>query len=576
MPFDGLVTSSITYGLNDKLTGGKIEKIYQPDTDEIILLIHIGKNNYKLLLSSGSSHARLHLITSSKSNPQNPMAFCMLLRKHIQNGRIISVLQRDSERIIEIAIESFNEMGFSVSKKLIIEVMGKHSNIILIDTPSNRIIDSIKRIHSDINRYRQVLPGFQYVYPPDQGKISYFNLSEDTFLSFFAGYIDFNTDLSGESDKETATKILLDSVQGISPVIARELCLKADSVKHLYSLISELIGKIIIGDFSPMVYLNSDGIPVDFYCERLSDAAGYYREVSFEDIQEAAEYFYDHKDSSNKMKQKSLDLVKTLSSNLDKLYLKKQKLSLDLLQAQDAEIFKVYGELILANIYAIKPKDTVAYVINYYNDESVKINLDARLSASQNAQRYFKKYTKSKTAILEKTIQLDEASKDINYLESVLTHIDNAMTYEDIEEIRQEVIDGGYLKKKKNAFKVAKSKPAPYTHHSSDGFKILIGRNNKENDILTFKTASNKDLWLHAKDIPGSHVVIITEGREVPDTTLREAAALAAYYSKARLSENVPVDYVQVRHVKKPAGAKPGMVIFVSNKTLYVNPYKVT
>lgn len=576
MPFDGIVTSSITYGLSHKLTGGKIEKIYQPEADELMLLIHNGQCNHKLLISSGSNHARIHLVTSSKSNPQNPMAFCMLLRKHIQNGRIISVIQNDSERIVELSIESFNEMGFSVNKKLIIEIMGKHSNIILIDDSSNKIIDSIKRIHSDVNRYRQVLPGFQYVYPPGQGKISYFDITGEKFNGLFSGLMPLNSGPDSEFDKETAGKILVASIQGISPVIARELCIKSSSIDHLYTLLHNFVNKLLLGDFAPRVYLDNNDAPVDFYCFVLSDAAAFYKEVSFDDIQEAVEYYYDHKSSSNKMKQKSMDLIKALSSSLNKLNLKKERLSLDLLQAEGSDVFRLFGELITANMYAIKPKSTEALVVNYYKDEPLTITLDARLSASQNAQRYFKKYAKSKTAILEKTIQREEADQDIIYLESVLSHIENSASYEDIEEIRQEVIDGGYMKKKKNAYKVAKIKPSPYAYTSADGFSILVGRNNKDNDILTFKIASKKDVWLHAKDIPGSHVLIITEGKEVPEATIKEAASLAAYYSKARQSGNVPVDYTQIRHVKKPAGARPGMVIFVNNKTVYVNPYAIS
>jgi predicted ribosome quality control (RQC) complex YloA/Tae2 family protein len=576
MPFDGIVTTGITYELSHKLTGGKIEKIYQPEADELILLIHSGRANYKLLISSGSSHARLHLITLSKSNPQNPMAFCMLLRKHIQNGRILSICQKDSERIVECEIESFNEMGFPANKKLIVEIMGKHSNIILIDCASNKIIDSIKRIHSDVNRYRQILPGFQYVYPPQQGKISYFTLNDETLRKLLSVFPEANADQDVPFDRDAASKVLVSSIQGISPIIATVLCAQASSLDHLSILLRGLIKRLLSGEFTPCVYLSTSGTPMDFYCYDYLGMASTFHLLPFNTIQEAAEYFFNHKDSSNKLKQKSHDLIKALGSSLDKLYLKKQKLSLDLQKAQDSEIYRLYGELVTANMYEIRPKSTEANLLNYYDNTMVRILLDPRLSASQNAQSYFKKYGKSKTAILEKTLQLDEASRDITYLESVLTHIENAVSYEDIEEIRQELIDGGYMKKRKNAYKVAKIKPAPYTYTSDEGFRILIGRNNKENDNLTFKIAGNKDIWLHTKDLPGSHVIIVTEGREVPETTIRMAASLAAYYSKGRQSENVPVDYTQVRNVKKPAGAKPGMVIFVNNRTVYVNPFVVS
>jgi predicted ribosome quality control (RQC) complex YloA/Tae2 family protein len=563
MPFDGLVTASTTYVLNQKLTNGKIEKIFQPEADEILFYIHSGKITYKLLLSTNSSHARLHLISDSMANPQNPMGFCMLLRKHLLNGRITSVVQIQSERIVEIAVDSNNEMGFSVSKKIIIEIMGKHSNITLVDNQSNKIIDSIKRISLDVNRYRQVLPGFQYVYPPDQSKKSFYDLSKQEFMAL----------LNMQELSETGTPAaLVAGIQGISPAFAKELCHRASSIDALYSVFSTYIKHLREGIFDPCVYLSSTDAPVDFHCFPLSMNAEFYKELHFNDINEATEFFFQNRESSNKLKQKSSDLLKALTNSLDKLYLKKQKLSQDLLNAENHEHFKLYGELITANMYNIHQKDTETTVLNYYNDEYVSIPLDSRLSASKNAQSYFKKYAKAKTAVIEKNLQLKETDKDIAYLESILTYIENASEFENIEEIRQELIDGGFMRKRKNNYRPAKIKPEPFVFISSDGFRILVGKNNRDNDILTFRTASSKDIWLHTKDIPGSHVVISSDGKPVPERTLQEAASIAAYYSKGRQSENVPVDYTQIRHVKKPAGAKPGMVIFINNKTIFVNP----
>ncbi len=566
MPFDGIVTSSVVCELNNKLIGGKIEKIYQPEQDEIILHIHSGKSSHRLLISSGSSHARLHVTNAPKSNPQNPMAFCMLLRKHLMNGRIQSIQQMDSERIVEICFDTQNEMGYSVSKKLIVEIMGKHSNIILVDNTAGKIIDSIKRISIDVNRYRQLLPGLLYVCPPDQGKTSIFSIDRDTFYSFF------NVEAAEAYEPDITAKILLSRIQGISPALAADFAARTSSVEALFDMLKDRILQIKQCLFTPCVYLDHDDEPADFHCFQLLEPSSYYREMIFKDMSEAVEYYYDHKTSSNKMKQKSSDLVRALETGLDKLHLKKQKLSEDLIEAGRADHYRLFGELITANLHTIAAKQTETEVLNYYTGEAVRIPLDERLSASRNAQRYFKKYTKAKTAVIEKKCQLEEADSDIKYLESVLTHIENASAYEDIEDIRQELVDGGYLRRKSSSSKASKPKPAPICRVSSDGFRILIGRNNRENDILTFKTASPKDIWLHTKDIPGSHVVIISDGRQIPETTLLEAASVAAYYSKGRQSENVPVDYTLIRHVKKPAGAKPGMVIFVNNKTIYVTP----
>ncbi len=561
MSFDGMVTGAVVHQLCNTLIGGKIEKIYQPEADEIILNIHSIRENYKLYISSNSSHARIHLITETTSNPLNPSGFCMLLRKHLQGGRITSIQQKDSERIVEIFVDTINELGFSVNKKLIIEIMGKHSNIIVVDIASNKIIDSIKRISIDVNRYRQLLPGQHYVYPPAQDKIPYYGITEEQVASFV------------ENAKGHESKALLAHIQGISPMIANEIVHRAGLLgETVFRVLSNFVSRIDSDNQTPKVYLQEDGAPFDFHLFPLSSISDYYQELAFQNISEAISYFYSNKKSSNRIRQKSSDLDRAVGNSLDKLYLKKQRLSEDLLRAENSDIFRLYGELITANLHQIKQGSLKIELLNYYNNKLITIPLDARFSPIQNAQRYYKKYSKSKTAIREKNIQLDETNSDIAYLESVSSYIEKAATIEEIEELRQELIEGGYLRKRKNNFKPSKSKPAPYQYTTSDGFRVLVGRNNKENDILTFKTASGKDLWFHTKDIPGSHVILFTEGKKVTETAIFESAALAAYHSKGKESENVPVDYTQVRHVKKPSGAKPGMVIFVDNKTVYVNP----
>lgn len=570
MSFDGIVTGAVTRQLQEKLTGGKIEKIYQPEADEIILYIHAGKEKYRLYISSNSSHARIHLIDATGANPQNPMGFCMLLRKHLQGGRISTISQKDSERIVEISVSTINELGFSVNKKLVVEIMGKHSNIILLDAESNRILDSIKRISIDVNRYRQLLPGQTYVYPPAHDKASYYHIDENTFADF-----------PGENP-EAAAKYLLSHIQGISPVIGEEIANQvisnsspsADSLtwRDYYKVLQEMLRQMDKGDIKVMVYLDKENHPVDFHVFPLHILTGPYQEITFEDVSEGIAYFYANKNSSNRVKQRAMDLEKAVGNNLEKMYLKKQRLSEDLIRAEQGEVYRLYGELITANLHNIQSGDTTVTLLNYYDNQMLTIPIETRYSPSQNAQRYYKKYSKAKTAITEKNIQLQETNGDISYLESVLSFIEGAQTIEEIEELRQELVEGGFLKKRKNNYKPTKSKPAPYSYRTSQGFKVLVGRNNKENDLLTFKMASGKDLWFHTKDIPGSHVILMTEGQRVTEEAIFEAAALAAYHSKGKTSENVPVDYTQVRYVKKPSGAKPGMVIFTDNRTVYVNP----
>lgn len=574
MAYDGLVAGAMAVYLNGILAGGRINKIYQTDAEELILNIHAGREKRQLYISANSGHARMHLIEEDKeqANPQNPTAFCMLLRKHFQGGRITAIDQVESERVIEISVDHNDELGFSVSKKLTIEIMGKHSNIIAIDEASGRILDSIKRISLDLSRYRQLLPGLPYVYPPGQNKVSFYTLSLDVLTGIM------------EDDSQSLPKALVGGVQGVSPTISREIChaairaarqdTEALTAEDLQRVIKEMTDSIHTGNLRPVVYVDKDRVPVDFHIFPLSDSENLLDKVVFDNPSSAVEYFFSHKASSNRIRQKSTDLMRTLTSSLDKLYLKKQRLSEDLFAAENAEPHRIYGELLTANLHKIPQGAPSVTVLNYYDDTEVEISLDPRFSPSRNAQRYFKKYSKAKTAVREKKIQLEETNHSIGYLESVLAYVENADTLEEIEEIRQELTEGGYLRRRKSSYRLSKPKLQPYTLTASDGSRILIGRNNKENDQLTLKTADKKDLWFHTKDVPGSHVILSAQGKKPTDEAMAEAASLAAYYSKARNSSNVPVDYTLVRHVKKPSGAKPGMVIYTDHKTLYVDPIK--
>lgn len=555
MAFDGITTCAMVRELNEKIYMGKIEKVYQPEADELVFNIHTKTGNCKLFASTGSAHARMHFIEENPVNPPAPLAFCMLLRKHLQGGRIIAIEQKGSERIIEISIETLNELGFTVSKKLIFEIMGKHSNIILTDISTGKIIDSIKRVSFDVNRVRQILPGMIYQYPPEQDKIPFGEITGEQLDSLPAD-----------------GKTILRSVGGISPAFAEELAEHVSSRSEYFFGVKDGILDGTSGN--AFVYLDEKEAPVDFYPVPLKYLKESCKTLEFSSLSAAMEFYFNKKESSNKGRQKSHDLIRSVNTALDKMYLKKKRLSEDLLKAENSEDLRLYGELLTANIHLIKPGMKSVDVVNYYDGSTVTIPLDVKQSPAKNAQHYFKKYGKAKTAVKEKQIQLEENDGEIKYLESVLAFLENTDDVDEIESIRNELVETGYVRRRKQqgGFKEKKYKPAPHRYTLSNGMTVLVGKNNKENDYLTFNTAGNRDIWLHTKDIPGSHVIVQSSGQDLDEKAIFEAAAIAAYHSKARTSENVPVDYVPVKYVKKPAGAKPGMVIFTNNRTVWVNP----
>ena len=555
MAFDGITTCAMVRELNEKIYMGKIEKVYQPEADELVFNIHTKTGNCKLFASAGSAHARVHFIEENPVNPPAPLAFCMLLRKHLQGGRIIAIEQKGSERIIEISIETLNELGFTVSKKLIFEIMGKHSNIILTDISTGKIIDSIKRVSFDVNRVRQILPGMIYQYPPEQDKIPFGEITGEQLDSLPAD-----------------GKTILRSVGGISPAFAEELAEHVSSRSEYFFGVKDGILDGTSGN--AFVYLDEKEAPVDFYPVPLKYLKESCKTLEFSSLSAAMEFYFNKKESSNKGRQKSHDLIRSVNTALDKMYLKKKRLSEDLLKAENSEDLRLYGELLTANIHLIKPGMKSVDVVNYYDGSTVTIPLDVKQSPAKNAQHYFKKYGKAKTAVKEKQIQLEENDGEIKYLESVLAFLENTDDVDEIESIRNELVETGYVRRRKQqgGFKEKKYKSAPHRYTLSNGMTVLVGKNNKENDYLTFNTAGNRDIWLHTKDIPGSHVIVQSSGQDLDEKAIFEAAAIAAYHSKARTSENVPVDYVPVKYVKKPAGAKPGMVIFTNNRTVWVNP----
>lgn len=575
MPFDGIVVKSVVDELSDALTGGRIEKIYQPEPDEIIINLRSKGQNLKLLLSANASYPRIHITGASKENPSNPPVFCMLLRKHLSGGKITRVEFHDFERIITIHAENISELGDLTLKKLVIEIMGKHSNIILVNS-EDKIIDSIKHVDSDVSRVREVMPARPYTLPPQQDKTSPRLL--DTALLFRE---------AKEYGDLRIGKYLLNNIKGFSPLLCEEVCFRGgidgntlisslsdDILQRLNHSLDEIVFKIVKSEFSPCIIWNDEGRqkPLDFHSLQIKQ----YKTVDLiPSISTVLDSFYTAKDNAERLTQKKADLVKVLNNSIDRCN-KKITIHQDKLrEVASRENYKLFGELITANIYCIPKNSKQVSLMNYYsvNNEYIDIPLDENLLPQENAQRYFKKYAKAKTAFAFTKEQLKETYNELEYLESVLHNLESSKSLKEIEEIREELSDEGYVSSKKRKHgKKGQKTSSPYTYKSSDGLYIHVGKNNIQNDVLTLKLSSSNDIWLHTKNIPGSHVIIKKDIEDIPDNTLLEAALLAAYHSKARYSSHVEVDYTQVRNVKKPNGAKPGMVIYNNYKTIIVTP----
>lgn len=579
MALDGLVVHSIANELNSKLLGGKIDRVHQPENDEILFYVRNKKENFKVVLSSSASNPRVYI--SNKYNKENPLKapmFCMLLRKHLQGGIITGITQVEFERIIKISIESYDELKDKSIKNIYVEIMGRHSNIILTHDNDSTIIDSIKRVPPSISRARQILPAMTYILPPKQNKIN--PLKGSSLKSF----INILREFDGPVFKGIYINFL-----GISPTVAKEICFRAkidfnlkgcdlsrDELSNLYRVFSDIFTKIKNNEFSPCIIINEkiDKV-VDFNCIDLS----FYKDFKFikdKSISKIIEDYYITKDFKDRVHQKTSDLRKSISIKLDRLYNKQKKQQKELKQAYDADNYKIKGELLTAYIYMIQKGMKSIEVDNFYDENMSKmtIELNENLTPSENTQKYFKKYNKLKTAKKELTEQLNISKDEINYLENVLLSIKNCENLEDLEDIKEELIKLGYSKAPRK-FKPKKeidltTKPNKFI--SSDGFTILVGKNNKQNDYLTLRIADPEDIWMHTKNIPGSHVIIKCAGKDVPDNTLLEGAMLAAFFSKGRMSSQVPVDYTMKKYVKKPSGSKPGMVIYETNSTIYVTP----
>jgi predicted ribosome quality control (RQC) complex YloA/Tae2 family protein len=559
MSFDGTMLNAVVTELKQTLSLGRITKIYQPYKTELIFTVRANGGNHQLLLSANPSFARLHMTNEKIDNPSEPPMFCMLLRKHLEGGIIEEIEQIELERIVTIRIKGRNELGDISYKKLMIEIMGRHSNIILLDEKDDRILDSIKHLSPGVNSYRTILPGQPYKLPPEQQKLNPLTIDEMTFLK----KIDFN---SGKIDGQ-----IVHQFSGISPQIAKEIAFRAKLANKdtLTKAFFEVVEQIKTKQYAPQITVTANK---DYFSIiKLSHLKGEVH--AFSSVSEMLTRFYFGKAERDRVHQQASDLEKFLKNEYQKNKSKMKKLEQTLTDAEASSKFRKLGELITANLYQIKKGQKEIEVIDFYDEQasSIVISLDPLKSPSENAQNYFKKYNKAKNSLEIVKDQIEKTKQEIFYLEDILGQMESAAP-RDIAEIREELMEGGYIRSrnKKQAKKKKETKPILEQYKSSTGLEILVGKNNKQNEYLTNRLARQYETWLHTKDIPGSHVVI--KSTEVDETTLKEAATIAAYFSKARQSSSVPVDYTMIKHVKKPSGSKPGYVIYDNQTTLYVTP----
>lgn len=565
MALDGITVSAIKAELNNKILNSRIYKIAQPEADELMLTLKTPNGQYRLAISASATLPFIYLTDKNKQSPATAPNFCMLLRKHIQNGRITAIRQPSLERILMFDIEHLNELGDLCQKTLIVEIMGKHSNIIFTDD-KGMIIDSIKHIPSTISSVREVLPGRDYFIPNTTVKYDPYIIEKNQFTEELC------------NKPMPVSKGIYSTLTGFSPIMAEEVLSRAgisseipaselseDYLTHLYTIFTNMMKDIKEEAFAPRL-ISRAGSPVDFSALPMNVYTG-LDILCDESMSYILESFYEKKNVITRIRQKSADLRHIVSVLLERNV---KKYDLQLKQLKDSEKkdkYRIYGELINTYGYSVEPGSKSFDAINYYTGEPITIPLDPTISVMDNGKKYFDKYGKLKRTEEALTLQAAETHDEIVHLESIMTSLDIALDEEDLTEIREELKKSGYIRKKGNEKKV-KITSRPFHYISSDGFHIYVGKNNFQNDELTFKFATGNDWWFHAKQIPGSHVLVKCEDRELSDKTFEEAAALAAYYSKGREQSKVEIDYIQKKHVKKPNGAKPGFVVYYTNYSM--------
>lgn len=568
MAFDGIVVANLAHELKESLVNGRIAKIAQPETDELLLTIKTQEGQRRLSISADASLPLIYLTGTNKPSPMTAPNFCMLLRKHIGGGRIVDIWQPGLERILHFTIEHLDEMGDLCRKDLIVEIMGKHSNIIFC-TEDGKIIDSIKHVSAQMSSVREVLPGRDYFIPDTMNKLDPLTVTAEEFASHLT-----------EKPMPLA-KAVYTSFTGISPVTAEEICSLAgidssipakeyseDILLHIYTQFTIYLSAVKEHNFSPAIYFDGRE-PKEFSALPLTHFSNYTKK-NYASVSEVLETYYSTRSQLTRIRQKSVDLRHVVQTALER---NRKKYDLQLRQLKDTENrdkYKVYGELINTYGYNMEPGAKKLEALNYYTNEMVSIPMDPTKTAQENSQRYFAKYNKQKRTFEALTELSQETLNEINYLESIQTALDIALTEDDLTEIKEELIHSGYIKRKFTKKKV-KIKNKPLHYISSDGYHIYVGKNNLQNDELTFHFAVGNDWWFHAKKAPGSHVIVKTNGDELPDRTFEEAARLAAYYSSQRGTDKVEIDYVEKKQVKKPGGGKPGFVVYYTNYSMVID-----
>ncbi len=582
MALDGALLRQIKHELEGCLIGSRVDKIHQFSREEMVFVLRLrepaadGARSAKLYLSAGADSPRLHLTSSSFENPKSPPMFCMLMRKHLGSAKLLEIRQVGLDRILHLIFETRNEMGDLIELTVAIEIMGRHSNIILIDE-NGRVIDSIKRIDDTMSSVRPILPGVRYTLPPAQDKLDLITSTPEQIEQRLI-----------EGKDTPLSKALLAAVQGVSPIVCREVAnyvfvgddrviseMTPDHFDRLRFFLSRVI--LMARDYTgtPTSVIDSRKKPMDFSFLDIHQYGGSMFTRTYDSYSQLLDDFYTQRDNIQRMRHRSSDLLKVLANTADRIARKLSLQQKELADCSDRETWKIYGDLISANLYSIQKGDRTARLINFYDEaqSEVVIPLDPRKTPVQNAQKYYGEYRKADTAEKKLRELIEEGQQEAVYIDSVFDALTRAQTNDELTAIRAELAEQGYLRKKGSAAKKGKEpKLAPKRYRSDDGFTILVGRNNVQNDQLTLKEARGRDYWFHTKNIPGSHTIVVSDGQEVPDSTLHQAAILAAVNSKAAESSQVPVDYTLIKNVKKPRGAKPGMVIYVSYQTAYVTP----
>ena len=576
MPLDALCLSGVVHELQNALSGAKIDKIYQPGRDEVVLALRAPAGNVKLLLSANPSHPRAHLTQISRENPDKPPMFCMLLRKHLSGARLLELVQPPMERVVDLRLEALDELGDRVERRLVLEAMGRHSNLILLDG-EGRIMDCLRRVDSDMSARRQVLPGLFYRLPPAQEKLDPSSLDRAALESA----------LAAAPEESQADKWLLDTFGGLSPLICRELAFRAggatDARLHQMGeggrsrLLDELEGllrSVQENSFTP-VMLEKEGHPSDFTFQPISQYGPAVSCVPFPSFSPLLDRFYEQRENQERVRQRGQDLIRSVTNARDRAARKIGLQEQELAATRARERLRQFGDIITSNLHAMEKGMSRLTAADFYDPEcpQIHIPLDPLLTPQQNAAKYYKEYNKAKTAESILTLQLEKGRRDLDYLNSVLEAIALAEGERDLQEIRQELTDTGYLRrpsKARDRGKRVASKPMEF--RSSSGLRISVGKNNTQNDLLTTKQAFKSDLWFHTQKIHGSHVILWTEGGQPDLTSIQEAAQLAAWFSQGRASGKVAVDYTPVKYVKKPGGARPGMVVYTTYETAYVAP----